>query len=309
VSRLTAAAAAAAFAVEGAIAALTHSENDVYRVDTPDGRRLALRIHRPGARQRAEVESELGWLAALRADTGLVVPEPVASPAGDRVVELRLPADTAPRLCVLFRWVEGEFLPPNGAPEAFGRVGRFVGRLHAHATEWRRPTAFRRGRFDLEAAARSTPDDALVARMPPGAAEVVAAARARFRAAFESLGTGPDVFGLIHADLHQFNVLLCGDEVRAIDFDDCCDGHFLYDLAVALVGAGPWRTTPAMRAALLAGYRRERALPAEHERLLGAFMAVRRLLLLRWSLGANPPEGPIVEDVLARVRADLGDAR
>ena len=32
---------------------------------------------------------------------------------------------------------------------------------------------------------------------------------------------GPDVFGLIHAHLHQENCLIHRGEVRAIDFDHC----------------------------------------------------------------------------------------
>jgi Ser/Thr protein kinase RdoA (MazF antagonist) len=141
--------------------------------------------------------------------------------------------------------------------------------------------------------------------LPAGARDLVALSLERFRAAFDRLGTGPEVFGLVHADLHQFNVLLHRGQVRAIDFDDCCFGHYLYDLAVTLVGAGPWRTTPAMRAAFLAGYRQERALPAQLEGMLGTFMALRRLLLLRWALGDGPAGGPVVEGILALVRADL----
>jgi hypothetical protein len=155
---------------------------------------------------------------------------------------------------------------------------------------------------------RPAPDAPFVRVLPSEARDLVALTLERFRVAFDRLGTGPDVFGLVHADLHQFNVLLHRGQVRAIDFDDCCFGHYLYDLAVALVGAGPWRTTPGMRAAFLAGYRRERRLPAALEGMLGTFMALRRLLLLRWALGDADPAGPVVDGVLATVRADLATA-
>ena len=44
------------------------SENWTYRVDTPDGARYALRVHRPGYHTADEIESELRWIDALRYD-------------------------------------------------------------------------------------------------------------------------------------------------------------------------------------------------------------------------------------------------
>jgi Ser/Thr protein kinase RdoA (MazF antagonist) len=92
------------------------------------------------------------------------------------------------------------------------------------------------------------------------------------------------VFGLIHADLHQENYLFHHGEVRAIDFDDCGYGHFLYDIAVALGEVGHRQDEPALRTALLADYRSIRLLPEAHERYLDSFFALRRLQLMLWWL-------------------------
>ncbi|MBC7870011.1 MAG: phosphotransferase, partial [Chitinophagaceae bacterium] len=53
-----------------------YTNNAVYRVDDGD-ERYALRIHRPGHRQLAWIESELNWLAYLSRETPLMVPNPV----------------------------------------------------------------------------------------------------------------------------------------------------------------------------------------------------------------------------------------
>ena len=42
------------------------SENATYKLQAPDGRRWALRIHRDGYHSRAAIASELAWLMALR---------------------------------------------------------------------------------------------------------------------------------------------------------------------------------------------------------------------------------------------------
>ncbi len=65
-------------------------------------------------------------------------------------------------------------------------------------------------------------------------AALVEAAIETVRVATRELGAQPDTFGLIHADLHQENYLFHGGMARAIDFDDCGWGFYLYDLAVTL---------------------------------------------------------------------------
>ena len=107
---------------------------------------------------------------------------------------------------------------------------------------------------------------------------------ASVRRAQRELGDGPEVFGLIHADLHQENYLFDRGRVRAIDFDDCGWGHFVYDLAVTLSELR-WRPDyGARRAGLLRGYRAVRPLPAAHERYLEVFHGLRLLQLTLWFL-------------------------
>jgi Ser/Thr protein kinase RdoA (MazF antagonist) len=58
------------------------SENATYKVEAPDGRRWALRIHRDGYHSKTAIASELAWLMDLR-DTGVVVtPRPVKGEDG-----------------------------------------------------------------------------------------------------------------------------------------------------------------------------------------------------------------------------------
>jgi Ser/Thr protein kinase RdoA (MazF antagonist) len=94
------------------------------------------------------------------------------------------------------------------------------------------------------------------------------------------LGDGPEVSGLIHADLHQENYLFCGGQVAAIDFDDCGHGPFVYDLAVTLSELQHRGDYPALRAGLLTGYRSVRPLTAEQERLIDIFIALRFVQLM-----------------------------
>lgn len=168
--------------------------------------------------------------------------------------------------------------------------------LQNHASRWGPPPGFTRGRVDWPIdAARRLPDPfapevvtyvhALVANTLMGAeAEQVTAVLARVRASEQALGQGPDAFGLIHADLHYGNLLFARSTVRAIDFDDCGFGPYLYDLAVMLSAILDWAEYPALRAGLLAGYRRVRPLPVEDEGHLDTFIALRRVQDALWML-------------------------
>ena len=51
----------------------------------------------------------------------------------------------------------------------------------------------------------------------------------------------PAVYSMIHADMHPGNVLVDGDRLTVIDFDDAAWGWHAYDIAVApgASAAGP----------------------------------------------------------------------
>jgi Ser/Thr protein kinase RdoA (MazF antagonist) len=100
----------------------------------------------------------------------------------------------------------------------------------------------------------------------------------------EELGSGPDAFGLIHADIHQKNYLFHDGDIRLIDFGDCGWGHYLYDLAVTVSELEGLPDCGALRAALLAGYRQMRDLSPEREALIDIFVMLREVQNLTWFL-------------------------
>jgi Ser/Thr protein kinase RdoA (MazF antagonist) len=96
------------------------------------------------------------------------------------------------------------------------------------------------------------------------------------------LGHSSDTFGLIHGDLHQENYFFHQGQVRAIDFDDCGYGHYLYDLAVTLFNLDEQENIPDLRQSLLEGYRSIRPLSVHYERYLDVFMNLRELQMMLW---------------------------
>jgi Ser/Thr protein kinase RdoA (MazF antagonist) len=184
-------------------------------------------------------------------------------------------------------------------PAHLFQVGDLMARLQDHAARWTPPDGFTRPRVDnLEVLRRGPADDfnpaiaervirTIAALGTPEAAALVSRAIQKVWATLRELGQGPDVFGLIHADLHHRNVLFHKGIAAAIDFDDCGYGHWLYDLAVPLTALQRRPDYRALREALLSGYRERRSLSGEQEGLLDTFMALRQIQ----DLDPGPLEG------------------
>ena len=279
-----------------------HEQNTTFRVDTRGGPYL-LRMNRPGLHTRETVASEIAWLAALRRDTDLGVPEPVAARDGSLVIVASQPAVSEPRVCVLLRWLDGRFVDRGLGPSHLVRVGSLAAELQSHAAAWAPPRDFVRPRTTtLTNAAKATSrartavrdgehptrEDAdqtlrlvetLLARE---ASTLVATAIEIVCASTRTLSKETAGFGLIHGDLHYENVLFHRGEARAIDFDDCGWGFHLYDLAVTLSELADRPRYKELRAALLDGYTRVRPLPEDHATHLDALILLRRLQLLLW---------------------------
>jgi Ser/Thr protein kinase RdoA (MazF antagonist) len=278
------------------ITSLKHVYNTTFRITAQSGEQYVLRICHPRRTAVDVVQSELLWLAALRREAGLHVPEPVRNQEAQYVTVMTDPAVPRPCLCALFHWTPGRFLSRTLTPAHLLQVGELTARLHHHAMQWERPAGFTRRRVDNLNPLHQERDDgfdetiaaqaiqAVAAVSMPQAGAVIATVIKKAWDVLQALGEEPDNFGLIHADLHQRNYLFHNGQAGVIDFDDCGYGHWLYDLAVTLYCLTNHPKFAAIKEAFLTGYRRSRPLSKEQEAQLGTFMALRTLQDLLWMI-------------------------
>ena len=102
------------------------------------------------------------------------------------------------------------------------------------------------------------------------------------RRRLERFGKGPERFGLIHSDMRLANLLVDGDAVKVIDFDDCGFSWHLYDAATAVSFFEHEPHVPELMASWVNGYRRVHDLPAEDEAEIPTFVMLRRMILVAW---------------------------
>jgi Ser/Thr protein kinase RdoA (MazF antagonist) len=278
----------AAFGIEAIGIELTaRSENITFKVEAPGGP-YALRLHRPGYNSLPELISERVWTRAL-SEAGFAVPVGVRAILGADYVAVSLEGGEV-RQAGLTRWTRGEVLAGRIEDDLdpavwFARLGAIAADLHAHSAAWTPPPNFTRRVLDADGLMGAEPSWGPFwehASLTPGEQALMAAAGAKLHAALTALPRDPAHWGMIHADLHHGNLLIAGEALSVIDFDDAAFGWYLYDLAVALTHYQRREDFAALEAALLAGYRSRRALSDEDEARLGMFLLVRRLAVIGW---------------------------
>lgn len=233
------------------------------------------------------VISELMWLAALRREADLPVPEPVPTLDGQLVTTITTTGVPQGRHVSLMRWLDGRRLTNGFRPSHFRAWGRTMARLHEFSAGWQPPEGFERPHWDwagqLGGAEFRTPVEELVALMPKRFKEPFEIVSQEAREVTEALGKGPDAYGLIHSDMYPENVLFKAGEVLPIDFEDCGYGYWIWDIAITLC-LWPWTEDWTWkRDALLDGYAQVRTLPESQLKHLDLFMAAQYATMVLWS--------------------------
>jgi Ser/Thr protein kinase RdoA (MazF antagonist) len=272
--------------LDGGVAHLVnHSENQTFRVDTPDRGSYSLRVHRTGYQSAASIESELAWLAALRHDTELPVPHPISGHDGKLLQHFTTPQGE-PRMAVLFHHIPGhEPTPDSNSGDLFATLGSYAAIMHQHAIGWERPQGFDRQVWQAATI--------LDADGPWGDWRIAPGVTAENRPMLDRLdstlwlrlaeyGTAPDRYGLIHADMRLGNLLVDGDRVTLIDFDDCGFCWFAYDFAAAISFHETNPAVPALKSAWLEGYQNIRRLSDADIVAIDSMVMLRRMALLAW---------------------------
>jgi Ser/Thr protein kinase RdoA (MazF antagonist) len=273
---------------EATLTLLNVSENATFAVDDPaTGRRTVLRIHRHGYHDGPEIDSELAWLDALREDTGVRTPRVLPTVDGRRLLALPEEGYDDPRYVVHFEFLPGVEPTPSGErlPASFELLGSITARMHEHARTWRRPEGFTRFAWDFESAFGAAPrwgrwQDGVAVGADERA--VLDRLAGTLRTRLERFGTGPDRYGLVHADLRLANLLEDGDQTYVIDFDDSGWSWYLYDFGTAVSFFEDDPRVPELTDAWVRGYRSVRELSAEEEAEIPTFVMMRRLLLVAW---------------------------
>jgi len=282
----------------GTVDRVAVSENVTYRVTDCAGRGpFVLRLHRPAYNTLRQLEAERAWTGALN-KAGIRAPAGVQTRTGDHFTAVSIAPGEEVRFAGLTRWIEGEVLSTRleadedteSAYRTFLQIGRLAASMHRQALAWTPPSGFDRPHLDNAGLLGETPRWGRFWDHPDlGETERrhLLTLRAQAMSHLEEYGTSTRTFGLIHADLHADNILVHGNTVAVIDFDDSAYGWLIYDLATALVDILERPDYDRLRQALIAGYETLRPLPNRDLAILDTLVTVRAMSLIGW-FGERP---------------------
>jgi Ser/Thr protein kinase RdoA (MazF antagonist) len=266
------------------------SENATFFVDPPSGEELVLRVGRRDYNTLAEVTSELVWMAALGAPGEILTPQIVATVDGAMAGEIVVSELPGTRPCAMFGRVPGESPDESGElVPLFRMLGAVAGKLHAHSRNWTPPSGFTRRQWTYATTIGDKPSWGRWERGPNVTMterELLTRVCVEIERQLVSYGTAADRHGLVHSDLRPGNILLDGEDLWVIDFDDSGYSWWLWDLATGLTFLEHRPDMPELVASWLQGYRAVSPLSEEVAAIAPTLIMLRRMQVLAW-LGSH----------------------
>jgi Ser/Thr protein kinase RdoA (MazF antagonist) len=222
------------------------------------------------------IHAEVDWINYL-AEGGAPVARAITSRNGE-IVEPINDGHGARFLAVAFEKAPGTYPSEVGwSPEGYARYGRLIGRIHALSQNyrpsnpvWKRPEWNDPEIMDI------------AAHLPPGE-EAVLQKLDSLVAHLNILPRSPDCFGMIHFDAHSGNMFMDSNgKLTLFDFDDCCYGWYIYDIAILLFymvmgEQDVARFINAFMGAFLLGYTKEKKLEPDWLDEIPYFLKLREI--------------------------------
>lgn len=210
---------------------LRFSQNAVYTFLDRHGTARILRLTLNSHRTREEIEDELAWICELRG-AGLSVCLPVPQAGGELIRSFAGPPELFH--AVVFEKGAGRAVTKSDlSPRLSYLHGRQLGKLHAFSR--RSPDSHLKCRTGWAKERYFTRD--IADYLPVKVRSAVQNVWRELSSVLTLLPADPDTYGPVHLDLGYSNLLLNGERLELIDFDNCARGYYACDAALALYGS------------------------------------------------------------------------
>lgn len=288
------------------------SENATYMVKYKGSGENAgvLRISRPGYHTLSELESEMSWLEQINDYTPLLVARPIKGANGKSIQQVT-GADGNIYFCVICEYLPGsepDESNPRKLVSDFAMLGETTAYLHRQASIWNGTKSIDRIEWTYDniigkTAAWGRWQD--FDKMVPEAEEFLEEAARIIKKRLKNYGRTNENWGLIHADLRLSNILVEGDKIKVIDFDDCGMGWYLHDLASSISFIEHKDIVPDLINSWLSGYKKVMPFTDTDFEEIDTFILMRRLQLMAW-LASHKDSDPAAELSDGYLKGTLG---
>lgn len=269
---------------------IKYSANAIFKITDMQNKQYVLRINPPGHHEQPAILDEIKWMDHILASTDVVVPTPVKSLAGQYFTEITHHLIPSSRYCLVFKWLPGKRKWHSINESYAKKLSQLIAKLHlsgsgvsmSHRKYW-----LADGLLGTESAKFHN-----IEQLTDVSAQeqqyITAARKMLYTILKEQEIKHPEKTGVIHSDTQPNNILVHQGQFSIIDFDDCGQGFYLDDLAVALnafehvAESNQNKSFLQLKNALLEGYSEYISLSSEDIKLLPYFMLTRKLVTIAW---------------------------
>ncbi len=272
--------------------------------------RAVLRLSRPGYHTGEELQAEIIWMLKLQEGfearekkqvfNGITLQrrfdfsmrQPVSGDDGEYLYSVK-DQNGCSYYGSIFTYLSGvplEDIPLREQPIWFERLGEVTALLHKQVRGWKASSKLPRFHWNYETMIGENAiwgdwRSVCVAEEAALSKKSIDRLYGADRMIYEKLqayGLTEDRYGLIHGDLRGANLLIEGDSLKIIDFDDCGYGWYMQDLAASISFIETEEIIPELIQAWITGYCRQGVLTQADLDMIPTFIMMRRLQLLAW---------------------------
>lgn len=264
---------------------LKYSENIIYKISFENAEAVVLRIHRPGYHTFDELESELIWMNEICSETDLHLPKAFKGRNG-KVLQEIISSSGKKYFVSLISFLYGKAvgeLKGNELIKSMKEIGEMTAKLHLQSVSRNDRPKLKRPCWDTN---EFFGENAVWGHwynykgLSENDIKLFNDCQNKIITSLDKYGRTSEHYGLIHADLHFFNIISDGKKSQIIDFDDCGYGFYLYDLGCTLVTYS--ENLDELTKAWLEGYEKIRTLENSDKDMIPAFILLRRIIRLAW---------------------------
>jgi Ser/Thr protein kinase RdoA (MazF antagonist) len=261
--------------------------NSVFRVDTREGTRYALRVS-PQLRIHADgcEALEAAWITALRREVAFPTPAVIPTRDASAYAWVRADGVPEPRCCVLFEWVSGRRLREHINSDLVRKVGELTAAVHEHASA-EAPADVPTGALVGDRVLYFRTEHRLEELRPAYGSLLDDAVDRAQRVLDELWRDPPHPPHLLHGDVQPGNVIASRGKVSLIDFQDLIWGFDIQDVEFAQQALDHFDDAGALIGAFRAGYESVRPLPVASGETIGGLQAARHLNVLNFGLNVR----------------------
>lgn len=290
---------------------LKYSENVIFKITFKEAFPVVLRIHRPGYHNIEELEGEILWMDEIHRDTDVELPVVYRGRDGRFLQKMTTFSGEEVYVSVI-SFLEGNplgELKDDELIKGLESLGEITAKLHMQSINRDKSVVIKRFYWDINNLFGDNNDGIWGSwrdykALTKEQYRILEKCTSVMKDKLNHYGRSNEKFGLIHADLHFYNVINNNGVNQIIDFDDSGYGFYMYDMGCALVTYSGNLTK--LEGAWGRGYEKVRKLSDEDKKFIPMFVLLRRITRLAWlATHSDSDTAKTVDDEYLDVTIDM----